>query len=66
MYVDDEVLVHSKALLWRGLNHLARRNAIREGDGPAMARHWRVDMPEFWTHNHYNYLIIRHKLLACM
>lgn len=61
---DDHVLAHSLALLWRGLNHLANRDAIRAGDGPAMLSTWRLDMLEFWQRRHPKYLILGHFLLA--
>lgn len=62
---DDEVLQHSRGLLWRGLGLLARRNAVREGDGRAMLSYWRMDMCDFWNNGHDNYVIIGHKMLAC-
>ena len=60
----DDVLAYMRALLWRGLGHLTRRQSIRENDGPAMIAHWKIDMPMFWENNHYKYLIIGHRLLA--
>ncbi len=63
---DDHVLNHSKSLLWRGLLHLANRDAIREGDGLAMLQFWRTYMPIFWNRNHFKYLIVGHLLLASM
>ena len=61
---DDSILAHNKALLWRGLLHLANRDAIRQGDGPAMLQMWRVYLPTFWNKNHYKYLIATYQLLA--
>jgi hypothetical protein len=61
---DDSILLHSKALLWRGLLHMANRDAIREGDGPAILQFWKIYMPTFWNRSHYKYLIVGHLLLA--
>ena len=61
---DDHVLSHTKALMWEGLGHMARRDAVREGDGPAILAYWRLDMLNFWNKGHYKYAFIGHLLLA--
>ena len=35
-------------LLWRGMNQLVRRDAIRENDGERMLLHWKFDMLQFY------------------
>ena len=64
----DRILAYSKAFLWHGLNHLVRRDAIREGDGPAMIDHWSLDIINFANNNHPKYLVLAHGLLtgACL
>ena len=57
---------YSKALMFSGLVHLARRDAVREGDGPGMIDFWKIDMPQFWGEGHYKYVIIAHSMLAGM
>ncbi|XP_077862477.1 uncharacterized protein LOC100373840 [Saccoglossus kowalevskii] len=62
----DYLFNYSCHVLWRGLFHMAERDAERENDGPAMMSNWRVSMLDFWENNHYKYLIIGHRLLACI
>ena len=61
---DDGVLEYSKGLLWHGLNLIANRDAVREGDGPAMLKFWRLNMSQFWLFNHPKYLFLGHLLLV--
>lgn len=64
---EDHVYQHSISLLWHGLQMLANRDAVREGDGPAMLMFWKQHMvTNFWQHHHPKYTIIGHRLLACM
>ncbi|XP_072170943.1 uncharacterized protein [Diadema setosum] len=63
---DDDVLNHTKALMYEGLCHLVRRLAVAEGDGPAMIDDWKADMVTFYTRKHPNYLINGHYFLACV
>ena len=60
----DGVLEYSQCLLWRGLNHLARRDALREGDRPMIIAHWKMDMLTFMQDRHPKYLILAHHLVA--
>jgi len=60
----DHKLEYTKALLWRLLGHMARRDAIRENDGPVMVSLWKIDMLDFHSRNHYKYTILGHRLLA--
>ena len=62
----DRVLEYSRALTWDGLNHLVRRDAIRQGDGAAMMQHWALDMIQFANNNHPKYVVLAHQLLAGM
>ena len=61
---SDDLFEYTRALLWRGLGHLARHRSIRQNDGPAMIANWKIDMLDFWQLNHSKYLIIGHRLLA--
>ncbi|XP_030852129.1 uncharacterized protein LOC100893251 [Strongylocentrotus purpuratus] len=63
---DDPVLNHTKALMYDGLCHLVRREAVREGNGPAMIDDWKADMLHFHEKNHPKYFINGHYLLACV
>lgn len=60
----DGVLNYAKAVVWQGVNHLARRRLIRNGDGPGMVEYWQLDMLEFWKHKNYKYAILAHDLLT--
>ena len=57
-------LEYSCSVVWLGLNDMARRDTVREADGEAIMRHWKLDMPQYWTYNHNKYLIIGHRMLA--
>ncbi|VDI42943.1 Hypothetical predicted protein [Mytilus galloprovincialis] len=50
-------------MIW-GLGHLARRDAIKEHDGPALISNWKVDMVSFHNHHHPKYFILGHRLIA--
>lgn len=60
----DYVQEYSRALAFRGLLDMATRAMIRNGDGPALNREWRLMMVEFHNYNHHNYFVIGHSLLA--
>ena len=60
----DRVLEYSKCLLWQGLNHLVRHDAVREGDGAAVIEHWTIDMMQFFQKNHPKYLMLSHYFIA--
>ncbi|XP_038069432.1 uncharacterized protein LOC119738598 [Patiria miniata] len=61
---DDSVQNYTKALMWRGLNHLARRWAVRHGDGKTMTSHWKMDLIEFWAFGHDKYLTMAQQFLT--
>ncbi|CAG2241473.1 HARBI1 [Mytilus edulis] len=50
--------------MFDGLGHMARRDAIRENDGPAIISNWKVDMISFHNHHHPKYFILGHRLVA--
>ena len=55
---------YANHLIWRGLNNIARHDAVTENDGMRMIRHWRFDMFDFFEKNHPKYLIFEIQLLA--
>ncbi|KAK5917352.1 hypothetical protein CgunFtcFv8_012249 [Champsocephalus gunnari] len=61
---EDFLLNYTKAVLWEGLNHLARRDAIREGDGDAMTDFWRTDMVLLWSRKHMQLFNSSHQLIT--
>ncbi|XP_041482929.1 uncharacterized protein LOC121429775 [Lytechinus variegatus] len=63
---DDHVLNHTKALMYEGLCHLIRRQAVSEGNGPAMVDDWKADMLNFHEWGHWEYLATGHYFLACV
>jgi hypothetical protein len=60
---QDHLLQYSKAVLFHGLRHLARRQAIRDGNGPVIIDDWRLELIDFWNGRHHNYLKLDHNLL---
>lgn len=57
---------HSIALAWRGMNLLCRRDAVREGDGPAIISMWKLDIVTFLVNRHPKYFILAHRLLVSL
>ena len=51
-------------MLWRGLNHLSRRDMLREGSGVAMMQHWSMDLIQFHNLGHYKYVILAHRMIV--
>ena len=62
----DYIYNYSRSLTWCGLNLLCRRDAVREGDGPAMMSHWKLDLVHFFTFRHPKYVILAHRLIASL
>ncbi|XP_041364463.1 uncharacterized protein LOC121379870 [Gigantopelta aegis] len=62
-FIDIQNL-YVKRLLWRGLNDIARHDAVIENDGPRMIMHWKFDMVDFYNKHHPKYFIFGHRLLA--
>lgn len=60
----DHVLEYTKALVFIGLFDMVTRANVRDGDGKAMIRMWRLSLPLFWHGNHYKYLIVMHRLIS--
>ncbi|KAJ8300508.1 hypothetical protein KUTeg_022027 [Tegillarca granosa] len=60
----DHVFLYTCALLYKGLQDRAYKDAVRENDSEIMISHWRMDMIQFWQNHHNKYLILGHKLLA--
>lgn len=61
---DDFVLNYTRAVVWEGLYHLARRDAILEGDGDAMTDFWRTDLVLLWSREHLQMFGSAHRLLT--
>ncbi|XP_038046083.1 uncharacterized protein LOC119720481 [Patiria miniata] len=61
---SDGVQEYSRALLFEGLCHLAFRDAVWEGDGPAILSHWRINTLQFWNNSHLKYFNLAHNMLA--
>ena len=61
---DDHVLNYTKALVWEGLYNMARRDAIKEGDGEAMTDFWKMDMVLFWARKHLKDFTTCHRMLT--
>lgn len=55
---------YSLSLIWRGLNLLCRRDAVREADGEAMMPFWKYDLIHFFGNKHPKYTILAHRLIA--
>ena len=45
---------------------MARLDAIREGDGPAMMEHWAFDLIQFFNLGHFKYAKLAHNMLMGM
>jgi hypothetical protein len=63
-YENDRKRDYSVALLWRGLNLLCRRDAVREADGDAMMAYWKLDLVYFFAKKHPKYVILAHRLIS--
>lgn len=64
--LSDHKYNYTRAITWIGLNLLCRRDAVREADGEAMMTHWRFDLIHFFRSKHPKYLILAHRLIACI
>ena len=62
----DYVYKHNIALIWKGLNLLCRRDAVREADGEAMLSFWKFDLVHFFGTKHPKYVILAHRLIAAV
>ncbi|XP_069008879.1 uncharacterized protein [Embiotoca jacksoni] len=61
---EDFLLNYTKAVVWEGLYHMARRDAIREGDGDAVTDFWKMDLVLLWTREHLQLFNSSHQLIA--
>ncbi|XP_072019454.1 uncharacterized protein [Amphiura filiformis] len=52
------------AVMREGLLDIARLDAVREGDGERIIRHWRYDFVHFHAYNHPNYRLISFRMIA--
>ena len=52
------------ALLREGLLDMARLDAVKEGDGERIMRHWRYDFVYFSINRHHNYRLLSFRLIA--
>ena len=57
----DGVRDYHLQLTFEGLSDMARKDAIKENNGPAMLAFWRIDSLNFWNKNH-KHLILAHTL----
>ena len=57
---------YARAIVWRGLNDLVRRKAVKRNDGLAMTRHWRFDMVEFHCKKHPKYMLLGNHFLTAV
>ncbi|XP_063764454.1 uncharacterized protein LOC134881215 isoform X2 [Eleginops maclovinus] len=61
---EDFLLNYTRAVVWEGLNHMARRDAIQEGDGDAMTDFWRTDMVLLWSRTHLQLFNSSHQMIT--
>lgn len=61
---EDHVLNYSLAVVWRGLNLMCRRDAVREADGVAMMSFGNLIWYTFLATNTQNKTILAHRLIA--
>ncbi|XP_026196227.1 uncharacterized protein LOC113148669 isoform X1 [Anabas testudineus] len=61
---EDYLLNYTRAVVWEGLYHMARRDAIQEGDGEAITDFWRMDLVLLWTREHLQLFNSGHQLLT--
>ena len=55
----------SKAIMFEGLMYMARKDAVRKGDGPAMVDNWQMSIPFLWDRIHPHYMTNGHYMLSC-
>jgi hypothetical protein len=57
---------YAKAVIWHGLSHMVRKDAVLENDGNRMVVHWKHDFLKFYIHNHPKYFLFCHRLLMSL
>lgn len=61
---EDFLFNYTRAVVWEGLYHMARRDAIQEGDGDAMADFWRMDLVLLWNREHLQLFNSSHHMIT--
>ena len=61
---EDFLLNYTRAVVWEGLYHMARRDAIQEGDGDAMTDFWKMDLVLLWTRDHLQLFNKGHQMIT--
>ncbi|XP_067335672.1 uncharacterized protein [Channa argus] len=61
---EDFLLNYTRAVVWEGLYHMARRDAIQQGDGDAITDFWRMDLVLLWNREHLQLFNSGHQLLT--
>ncbi|XP_070834905.1 uncharacterized protein [Chaetodon trifascialis] len=61
---EDFLLNYTRAVVWEGLYHMARRDAIQEGDGDAMTDFWKMDLVLLWTRRHLQLFNSSHQMIT--
>ncbi|XP_044023797.1 uncharacterized protein LOC122862399 isoform X3 [Siniperca chuatsi] len=61
---EDFLFNYTRAVVWEGLYHMARRDAIQEGDGDAMTDFWRMDLVLLWTRQHLQLFNSSHQMIT--
>nr|XP_033499074.1 uncharacterized protein LOC117267333 isoform X1 [Epinephelus lanceolatus] len=61
---EDFLLNYTRAVVWEGLYHMARRDAIQEGDGEAMTDFWKMDLVLLWTRQHLQLFNSGHQMIT--
>ncbi|XP_060588189.1 uncharacterized protein LOC132743654 [Ruditapes philippinarum] len=62
----DRKFEYTKILVWRGLNDMIRRKAVRSNNGEMMVLFWKMDLPLFHNGNHTKYFILGHRLITAL
>ncbi|XP_042338790.1 uncharacterized protein LOC121939952 [Plectropomus leopardus] len=63
---EDFLLNYTRAVVWEGLYHMTRRDAIQEGDGDAMVDFWKMDLVLLWTRQHLQLFNSAHQVVTGM
>lgn len=61
---EDFLFNYTRAVVWEGLYHMTRRDAIQEGDGDAMMDFWRMDLVLLWTRQHLQLFNSSHQMIT--
>ncbi|XP_076604643.1 uncharacterized protein LOC143331540 isoform X2 [Chaetodon auriga] len=61
---EDFLFNYTRAVVWEGLYHMARRDAIQEGDGDAMTDFWKMDLVLLWTRRHLQLFNSSHQMIT--